>query len=290
MIELSYKNIRVKIREHGAELRSFYNLETEIEHMWHADPKFWNKSAPVLFPIVGQVEDGEYFIDGNRYEMSQHGFARDHVFEVVKSTATSAAFSFSYSEDSLKIYPYKFELRINYELDEKGLKVSYEVINKDTKTIYFQLGAHPAFSCPFTENESFYDHKVLFNEKVTKDQLIFKDGLLTGGVNEKYLDHTDTMNLSPDTFNDDAVIIESHDLKWVKIINTKGNELRMDMEGWPLLGIWSKPRINAPFLCLEPWFGVASVKGESKEFKDKKAMQSLEKEKTFTASYLISCQ
>lgn len=290
MIKLNHRNIQVKIKEQGAELCSLFNGNTGIEHIWQADPTIWERHAPVLFPIVGQVEDGEYFVDGKSYELSQHGFARDEEFKVLNTTETSVTFSLLYSDQSLKKYPYKFELQISYHLSDDGLKVAYKVINKDSKTIFFQIGAHPGFTCPFTTEDSFNDYKIVFDKNLTEDRLLFKDGLLSGQIESNFLTNENTISLNSETFNNDAIILETDKVKTVSIVNKSGNELKVDVSGWPLLGIWSKPKANAPFVCLEPWYGVASVKGQSKELKKKKAIQSLETDESFMASFQISCQ
>ena len=290
MIQLSLGNISVSIKEHGAELSSFLNTQTGIEHVWQADSNYWGRHAPVLFPVVGQVEDGEYFVDENRYELSQHGFARDSKFEIINQSETEVLFSLKYSEESLKKYPYKFELQIQYSLSEKGLEIAYKVINLDDKQIFFQLGAHPGFTCPFTPEESFDDYKIVFDKKLTEDRLLFADGLLSGEIQKDFLKDEDTISLNSNTFDDDAIIFETDQIKTVSIVNPSGNELKVDVSGWPLLGIWSKPTANAPFVCIEPWYGVASVRGESKNFQDKKAIQSLETGEILNASFTISCK
>jgi len=290
MIKLSFNNLVVQIKEHGAELSSLLNTDTGIEHVWQADSSYWGRHAPVLFPIVGQVEDSEYFVDETKYELPQHGFARDQEFTVLSQTETQVTFSLSYSDESLKKYPYKFELQISYSLSREGLKVTYKVINEDDKTIYFQLGAHPGFSCPFTPEESFDDYKVVFDKKLSEDRLLFVDGLLSGEIQKDFLKDEDTIPLNSSTFDGDAIIFESENIKTVSIVNASGNELKVDVSGWPLLGIWSKPQANAPFVCIEPWFGVASVRGGNKEFKKKKAIQSLEKGSVFEADFTISCK
>jgi len=287
MIQLENEHCSVAINTKGAELASFFNKQSGIEHIWQADLNYWGRHAPVLFPIVGQVEDGEYFVEGKRFELSQHGFARDMEFDVISSSKSEALFSLRFSDESLTKYPYKFELQIGYGLTKSELTISYKVLNLDDKEIFFQLGAHPGFSCPFLPEDKFEDHKVTFDKKLTEDRLLFADGLLTGEIQKEFLNEDSSIQLTRTTFDDDAIIFETENIESVSIENTKGNKLTMNMKGWPLLGIWSKPKADAPFVCLEPWFGVASVKGESKEFGEKKAIQKVATNCVFQASYSL---
>ena len=287
MITLTSDLAIAKIKPHGAELCSYLDLRTGTEHIWQADGHYWGRHAPVLFPIVGQVENGEYWVDGKRFEMSQHGFARDSMFEVDKQTANTVSFSLRYSEESLLKYPFKFELLIAYRLMGSKLSIDYTVKNLDTQTIHFQLGAHPGFCCPFDAQDTFEDYEIRFNKKITTDRLLFADGLLTGEVKKDFLSAADSIPLHPNTFKDDAIILETDQIDSVSLVNQNNQKLTVQLTGWPLLGIWSKPGANAPFVCIEPWYGVASLKGGSKELKDKKAIQSLKVGEVFEAGFSV---
>ena len=107
---LSNGTLNVTIAEHGAELRSV--IKNGIEYMWQADPKFWGKTSPVLFPLVGASPNGEYILNGKAYPMPQHGFAPDCEFDIVEEGSDDAVFSLKSNEDTLKIYPYNFTLLI----------------------------------------------------------------------------------------------------------------------------------------------------------------------------------
>lgn len=288
MIELKSSAAVVKIKSKGAELCSFKSLKTNVEYVWQADPEVWGRHAPVLFPIVGQVEDGEYFVDDERYELSQHGFARDKAFEIVSQSDTQVVFSLKFDEDTLKKYPYKFQLDISYTLDEASLKIGYEVRNLDDKELLFQLGAHPGFTCPFNSGDSFSDYKLVFDKPLNEDRLLFDDGLLNGEISKDFMNNQDTITLDDNTFDNDAIIFETDQIESVLITKDGQTGLEVDVTGWPLLGIWSKPKANAPYVCIEPWFGVASVRGESKELKDKKAIQKLASGAVFNVSFDVT--
>ena len=54
--------LSVTIAAHGAELSSIYDKENGRELVWQADPTFWNRHAPVLFPNVGKYYGGYLLI------------------------------------------------------------------------------------------------------------------------------------------------------------------------------------------------------------------------------------
>lgn len=287
MVTLESNTATVQIKEKGAELSSFRSKTTAIEHVWQANPEIWGRHAPVLFPIVGQVEDGEYFVEGKRYELSQHGFARDKNFEIISQSESEVSFSLHFDEETLKVYPYKFRLTITYTLQKSDLKIAYKVQNMDDKRMYFQLGAHPGFTCPFDSKEEFSEYKLIFDKPLTEDRLLFADGLLNGEIQKDFMKNEDTISLDAHTFDEDAIIFETDKIGSVLITKDGKTGLEVGVSNWPLLGVWSKPKANAPYVCIEPWYGVASVKGDSKELKDKKAMQQLAVGETFNASFEV---
>ena len=289
-MEYTLENDEVKcvIKQKGAELASFYNKSSNVEHMWQADPAVWGRHAPVLFPIVGQVEDNEYKVGNKRYNLSQHGFARDKDMELVFQTSSDLVFSLKYDEETLAKYPFKFELKITYTLSKNSLSVGYEVINLDDDTIWFSIGAHPGFACPFNENESFSDYHIKFNREETADRLLFADGLLTGEV-APFLKNEAKINLSHELFKHDAIIFEQ--LQSTSCVLESSNHehgLRFDFNGFPFLAFWTKPGANAPYLCIEPWYGIADTRGEYTDYREKKGIQKLVKGGVFEASYALT--
>ena len=150
------EELKVTVKPDGAEMTSI-NYKGR-EYLWNGDKKYWGRHAPILFPIVGRLKDHKTIIEGNEYEMGQHGFARDCNFETVYVTANSICYRLKSSEDTLKKYPYSFKLFVTYEVVDNSIKVTYEVKNVDNRRIYFSIGAHPAFRWPINEKESFEDY------------------------------------------------------------------------------------------------------------------------------------
>lgn len=272
----------------GAELSSLVSKTNNTEHIWQADPAIWNRHAPILFPVVGQVENNSYFFEGVEYKMSQHGFARDKEFKIELHTADKIVFSLESNDETLKNYPFGFKLFITYTLISDQLKITYNVANTDSKIIYFSIGAHPGLICPFQENENFEDFILEFEKPEIATRHFFADGLLNGKLQEKYLDNSQIIPLSYNLFKDDAIILEGLDSEFVDLKSLKtGKYLRFYFKGFPLLAFWTKPGINAKFICIEPWFGVADVKGRIEDFSEKPFVQQLGVGDIFKCEYSI---
>ena len=140
--------LRVSVDDHGAELCSIFDKVHNREVIWQADPAYWKRHAPVLFPNVGRHFEDHYRINGVEYPSSQHGFARDSEFTCVDMTADSITHRLKSSDATRENYPYDFELKIKHVLEKNQVSVCWEVISLNDETMYFTIGGHPAFNVP----------------------------------------------------------------------------------------------------------------------------------------------
>ena len=244
---------------------------------------YWKRQAPILFPIVGQLKNSQIQIEDKTYEMSQHGFARDMDFEEISKTETKHHYMLKYNEETLKKYPYKFELHVIYEIIEDTLTVTYKVKNIDDKTIYFGLGGHPAFNCDYSNGE----YEIVFPEQ--EDEIEFlklKDGLIDTENAENIL-QDNKIYLKEDTFDNDAVIMKNLKSNKVSLQNHRTNQkiLEFDFTGFTFLALWSKK--GAPFVCIEPWQNTADRIDSTQIYKDKENIIELSKDKEFECKYSI---
>ena len=281
--------LKVTASCNGGELHSLFNKSNNTEYLWNGNPEFWKYHAPILFPIIGKVKDNTYTIDNKSYTLPQHGLARTSTFNIIESSNTILSYELVYSEDSLKVYPYKFKLIISYELCANTIKVSYTVKNMDSKTIYFSIGAHPAFMCPIKENESIDDYYFEFSksEEATLMELSPTTGLYTKNrlVNPC---QGNILNITKDLFKNDALVFDSLNSTSVSLKSRKNNlSLTMDFENFTHLGLWSIPS-GCPFVCIEPWFGHADFEDFNDEFKNKAGIQKLDIDKEFRCSYKLT--
>lgn len=278
--------LKVEVSEAGAELKSIFDKEKNKELLWQANPAFWPRRAPVLFPIVGKLKENKYRFAGKEYELSQHGFARDKKFTLDSKGKNYLAYSLESDDETLKKYPFKFRLSITYILDGNDLRVRYEVANTDTKTIYFSIGGHPGFVCPLNSNEKFSDYVLELEHQETASRFVLAEGLI-GGKKESMLKGESQIPLTPELFAKDAVIFKDLKSKSITLKNKKGDHaIKMDFSGFPYIGIWSKA--GAPFVCIEPWYGIADKKTFEGEFNEKEGINELAKGEKFNCEYIIS--
>lgn len=244
---------------------------------------YWKRQAPILFPIVGQLKNSQTQIEDKIYEMSQHGFARDMDFEEISKTENKHHYLLKYNEETLKKYPYKFELHVIYEIIGDTLTVTYKVKNIDDKTIYFGLGGHPAFNCDYSNGE----YEIVFSEN--EDKIVFlklKNGLIDTEKTQNIL-KDNKIYLKEDTFDNDAVIMKNLKSNKVILQNHETNQkmLELDFTGFPYLALWSKK--GAPFVCIEPWQNTADRIDSTQIYKDKENIIELPKDKEFECKYSI---
>jgi galactose mutarotase-like enzyme len=289
MITLENEFLKVSVRAKGAELTSVYNKPDNIEHLWQADPAVWAWHAPNLFPVVGACIDNKLFVEGAPYTMERHGFARQSAFSLQDSSASHALFSLTYTREILVQYPYKFEFQILYKLAGKAVSVSYRVINKDEKTMFFSLGGHPAFNVPFTAKENYADYFLEFPDDTQLTRHLLSDAGLFNGNTEPMLLDKQNLHLTKDLFAKDALVFKDLRSKEVSLRSTKHKHaIRLAFPEFSYLGIWAKP--GADFVCIEPWLGCADTEGKRVDISEKEAIEQLPAGKTFEATYTIAIE
>ena len=260
--------LKLKVVSAGAEMKSLTRKADGQEYLWKADPAFWGRTAPVLFPLVGKVVDDRYTENGVEYQMSQHGFARDKEFTCVSQTEEEIQFSLCQDEETKKVYPYDFELVVAYKLSGNDVEVTWTVKNPTTDTIYYSLGGHPAFACPLKDGESQTAYS--FALETDKDAVVctkFVDGYVTGETKEVALQNK-VLPIDAHLFDEDALVIENNQVHKVSLLDANKEEYLTVSYDAPVVGLWSPPKKNAPFVCIEPWYGRcdrADFKGEWKE-------------------------
>lgn len=272
--------LQVAVKKHGAELCSLKSLKSNKEYIWQADEKYWNKHAPILFPIIGFLKNNEFEYNNNIYNLSKHGFARNSDFELVKEEKDRLVYLLKYSEDTLKSYPFKFKLYVNYILEEKKLKIVYEVVNEDNKEMYFSIGGHPAINCDMESGRQYI--KFEKDENLNTYLLNLETGLLEH-EKKPILQNKNILPLNYELFNQDTLVFEkiNSDSLYIMDSNEKEN-LKITIKQFPYLTLWSP---KAPFLCIEPWYGVPDFTDSKNNIKNKLGIERLEGGKTFKCFY-----
>lgn len=287
---ISNGKLTIKVNPLGAELTSITNNETKEEYLWQANPTFWKRHSPILFPIVGGLWNGKYTHQSKVYELSQHGFARDNKFELIKENTSQLRFCLTESEQTLQVYPFHFSLEIEYQLIENKVKITWQVKNTGDETMYFQIGAHPAFNYPeFNENDKEHGY-FAFDKKDDLTHILISDKGCVD-TNKQYNTPLDTDGLLPISkhiFDKDALIFENSQIKKVALLDkSKLPYITLHFDA-PVVGLWSPPtKYDCPFVCIEPWYGRCDRANYSGEFKNRDWTNRLEAGGAFETSYIV---
>ena len=288
-MEKTLKNdqLQVTIDTFGAEMHSI--VKDGVEYLWQADKAFWARHAPVLFPIVGKLKDGQYHIgdDEKIYQMGGHGFARDNEFELVKSDHDEVIYELTENEDSLNKYPFKFLFRVAYKLRENKLRIRYEVKNKDEKFMYFGLGAHPAFNVPL-EKGKFEDYSLTISPIEKREFIPLDPASGSVKLDDRKEVEVHEIPLTRDLFKKDALVYRSSSEMEVSLSNMwDDRSVHVSWENMPFFGLWSPYPVEAPFVCIEPWCGLADDSNTDGDLTTKFAINELEPEGHFSCEYTI---
>lgn len=283
---LENDSLKILLSDSGAELQSVYHKGTNLEYLWQGNPAVWPRKAPVLFPIVGKVKDNNYLFGNKKFKLAQHGFARDLVFTCIHSTNLSCIYRLNHSEETLKAFPFEFELDISYSINGPKLIVDYRIFNPSkTENLYFSIGAHPGFNCPLVEGEAFEDYYLEFEKSEQLNRILLENGLRSDATEEVLLIDK-KLPLSKDLFTvKDAIVVTGLHSERISLKSKKSTHgLHFDYKNYPWFGIWSKP---GPFICLEPWMGVADDIHSEGDFIKKESIQKLDKNKEVQFTYSI---
>jgi len=269
-ITLKNGNSSAKIISKGAELKSYIANGKEL--MWCADEKYWGKTSPFLFPMIGNLKNGKTIIDGTEYAISKHGFARDNEFTVESYDETSAAFSLSENNKTLESYPFSFKVTITYTLNENNLIISYNVVNNSEKDMPYCIGGHPAFAC----DKPFDSYKLVFEQNETVSSPIMNLETRMWGNNNRIrrLENSKDFPLEYSLFDNDCVYFDTIKSKSCSLIS-ENEGVKVSWSGFETLGVWTPDHKNAPFVCIEPWCGCDDYDTDSGIFTEKRGIQIL---------------
>lgn len=283
---LESDKIRIEIDSHGAELKSLVKKETGAEYMWCADAKYWGRTSPVLFPVVGNVSGKQYRTKGKTFDMGQHGFARDMEFTLESQTDNEIWFVLRSNEETLAKYPYEFVLKLGYRLDGAKVEVLWHVENPSEEELPFAIGGHPAFYCPVTSGVKQSDCYIQFDVAGSlKCSTI--DGYLVGDRVDTYELEDGMLRIDEHLFDNDALIIEKQNIKKVSLCDPKKQAfLTIELDA-PLFGIWRPADPGAPFVCIEPWYGRSDRIGYAGELRDREYENVLAAGENWDAGYTI---
>lgn len=274
LCEIKNEKFTAQIDTLGAQLMSLKG-ENGFEYIWVGDKNYWGGRAPVLFPIVGALRNGRAEINGEWFEMGQHGFARRREFAVAENSGKKISLKLSSDGETRKMYPFGFELTVTYTLTDCGIKTEFAVKNMGDETLPFAIGGHPGFNIPVNEAAAFEDYTIKFEKSETQNCPAVSGSLIDPTHTEFALQNESEIPLRHSLFYKDALIFDRLNSDTVQIVNkATGHGVEMNFSGFPMLGIWSAVN-DGPYVCLEPWTGCATLTTESDKFTEKKGMSFL---------------
>lgn len=275
MFSIENQHLKIVVDPKGAELQSIYHKGHQLEYLWNGDPAFWAKRSPLLFPIVGTLKDNKYYYQDKEYSLGRHGFARETVFEVEEQGKESLTFLLKGSEETKKVYPFDFELRVNYRLAPNGLATTYIVKNSGKDALFFSIGGHPAFRVPLAAGTEYTDYYLEFEEAETAPRWpINAEGLIIPEP-QPLLNNTNRLPLNKPLFYKDALVFKNLKSTTVALRSDKtARGFEFDFADFPFLGIWGFK--DADFVCIEPWCGIADGADSNQQLTDKEGIEELE--------------
>lgn len=277
--QIENQNFILQTTTKGAELKRLFAKKWNRELLWSGDAKIWNRSAPILFPIVGKLKQNEFVYEGKTYTLPQHGFARDSEFECRGFDSDRIEFLLSSNKQTKSQYPFSFDLLVEYLLSEEQIQLRHTIENKGTSEMLFSIGGHPGLSLLLGEN-----YEIRF-EKVEKNFYRPKAGLVDWGAPKSF--NSQILKIENNLFQNDAFIFKKPKSKYIELVgNLTGEIIRVSSHQVPYWGIWSKD--EQKFVCIEPWCGVADLENHNKNLKTKEGMITLAPGKKFEFNYFIS--
>lgn len=284
--DLKNDSLTVQVNSLGAELCRIRDNYSDSEYLWSGEERYWKRFAPILFPIVGNVKDKKYTYKGKTYSLPQHGFARDMEFSLISRASDEIWFELKDDEFTRKVYPFEFSLKVGYRLTERTIETMWKVENTGDEDMYFSIGGHPGFYCPEPKKRqtdyyfAFDTAKNLIYDKLASSGLVASDSNIMP-LNGSLLPITEHM------FDEDALIFENNQAHRVSILHMdRSPYITVEFDA-PVFGLWSPAKKNAPFICIEPWYGRADRADFEGTLEEREWGNHLAIGEIFEASYKI---
>ena len=274
--------------EQGAELQSIMGADG-TEYLWQGDSVYWSDRALNIFPYVARLTEGSYRMDGKLYHMDIHGIAPYSRFSPVEHNSKRLALELVANEKTLVSYPREFVFRIIYELAGSTLHITYEVENRDIRTMYFGLGGHPGFNVPLAEGLRFEDYRLRFNQLCSPLQIGFTEDCFLNGDDIPFpLDSGQIISLRHSLFNADAIVLKGMDRQITLETPSDTHSITITFPQMPYLGIWHSPKSDAPYVCIEPWCSLPAKQGQITVFEEQADLLKLPPGDTYRNCWSIA--
>lgn len=289
MDELNNKWLHVEFSEVGAEMCRIVGLRTKNEYIWNGDPQYWDQHSPLLFPLVGKLRDGKALIDGKVYEIPKHGFVSRERFERISCTASSVTYRLESKPAMHRIYPFPFRLDVTYKLRANHIAVSWTILNTGLNLMPFHIGGHPGINYPNFDPQAKVKAYASFRKpSPIESASVCNTGCLGSDRYDLPLE-SGFLPITDECFSNDAIIIDENQVENISIFDANKNPyVSMDFDA-PVLLLWSPYGVNAPFVCLEPWYGLCDAETYNGEFANRPYTNLVEPGHQITLGYTLYC-
>ena len=287
MVELSSERLTVQIEAHGAQLLSIRDRHGE-EYLWQGNPAVWARRAPILFPFIGRLKDGQYLLDGAPYHISSHGFARDLIFSLHQVSGTQVRFHLTDTEETRRCYPFSFSLTVTYTLVENRLLKTHQIENHSSRTMYYELGGHDGFLTP----DPLANCRIrLPGLRTLRPYGMDADAMLTPQGPEYPLEDGKVAP-TPASYGLDTIIVDRLPRRRAELLDGRGRvRVALDFHQFPYLGLWTANSPSDPgYVCIEPWTSLPAMDGVVDDFETKKFMTTLESMEIYLNEWSITLE
>lgn len=284
---LENNTLRVEIESLGAEIRSV--KKDGIEYIWQRDPEYWKSSATVVFPVCGRMLDGKYTYEGKEYEIIIHGIVKLMEFTVTTPAPDTLVMTVSSNEETKKSYPFDFRFTVTYRLDGDTVRATVDMENTGDRVMPATFGAHPGFNVPFGTDGAFTDYLLDFGAETSPDRMMYSARCLYTGKKQAFpLVAGKTLPLTHDLFDDDAIFLANMG-ECVSLRSEKSaHSVTLHFPGFTYLGIWHKPMTEAPYVCIEPFYGTPGSDDKIDDIMEKNDMFHIQPQSRKTVAYSIT--
>ena len=257
------------------------------EYLWQGDKRWWGRRSPNLFPYVGRCTGGQYTLEGQTYSLDIHGFVRGAELRGERLGDSACAFTLTDSPETRARFPFAFSYQVAFAARADTLTVTYTVENRDSRTMYFGLGAHPGFRVPLEEGERFEDYALTFSAPCAPMRILFSaDGYRTGAVSDFPLREGRRIPLTHALFDDEAIVLSG--TSGVVRLGSPAHGLTVDYREFPLVGFWHPPHTEAPFVCIEPWRTLPARQGVVEDFARQEDLAALPAGESWRIGYAVT--
>lgn len=267
--------LKLDVSDIGAETKSLIKKSTGREYLFDGNPEWWDNTSPVCFPVCGRFHNDKCTVDGKDYDLMIHGFVRRNPMKCVFASKTKITHMRAADEETKKLYPFDFEFYFTHELIGNKVKVTYRVVNKASKPLPFQVGAHPAFKIKLGDKINLYGNEPLSYKRLV-NKLLPEESTPVGNQ----------MVITEDIYKNNALFFTEKQLYAAGLEDENGEFLRVSFCGFPNCVFWSPA--GAPFSCIEPWYGCDDKVGTDNDFRHRYCINTLASGEEFDISYYIN--